>query len=181
MLIPWQNEIGVVVACVTVCLLAGGCSTVKPLRYGVAVVNEGNEQIVVDPFDIGEGPQSMVSVGGVNPSRMAGMSPFYKRPLQAFSVTWRVPSTGAKGRAEVRPELPKEFTKERGSTIILRIRPEEQRVEVTYEIIDPKTGRMRVIRQGERSPRKVAARDLVVAGEMRDPGLNGPEDKTSEP
>jgi hypothetical protein len=35
--------------------------------------------------------------------------------------------------------------------MILRIHPEEQRVEVNYEIFDPKTGRMSVVRQGDGS------------------------------
>jgi hypothetical protein len=147
--VPGQKRVGVVVACVVVCVLGGGCSTMKTLRYGVAVVNEGTEKIVVVPFDIGEGPNAMVAVGEVNPGKTAGMSPFYRRPLQTFTVAWRVPSTGANGQVEVKPDLPKEFEKDAGSTMILRIHPEEPRVEVTYEILDPKTGRMNVIRQGD--------------------------------
>jgi len=49
------------------------------------------------------------------------------------------------------PELPKEFTKERGSSIILRIMPEKQCVEVTYEILDPRSGQMTIVQQGDRS------------------------------
>jgi hypothetical protein len=140
---------GIVVACVTVCLFEGGCSTMKPLRYAVDIVNDGKERIAVDPFDIVEGTHSTVAVGEVNPGGTAGMSPFYRRPIRSFTVAWRILSTGERGRALVMPELPKEFTKERGSSIILRIRPEEQQVEVTYEIMDPRSGNLTIIRQGD--------------------------------
>lgn len=126
---------------------ACSCSTMKPLRYAVDIINDGKEMIVVEPFEISEGPHATVAVGGVNPGGTAGMSPFYKRPLQTFNISWSVPSTGAKGQVEVRPDLPDAFTKERGITIILRIRPAEERVEVTYEILDPRTGEASIIRQ----------------------------------
>jgi len=134
---------------ITVCLLGSGCSTTKPLRYGVAVINGGNARIIVEPFDIVEGAHSAVAVGEVGPGKTAGMSPFYCKPVETFTLEWRVPSTGAKGQAEVRPQLPKSFTKRRGSAIILRIVPDEQRVDVTYEILDPKTGRLVMVGQGQ--------------------------------
>lgn len=159
MLVPEQKKAGVVAACVAACLLGGGCSTMKPLRYGVAVVNGGTAKIVVDPFDIGEGTNAMVAVGELNPGKTAGMSPFYSRPLPTLTVVWRIPSTGAKQQAEVRPELPKEFTKERGSAIVFHVKPEEGTVSVTYEIIDPKTGRISVIRPGADASRQDASSD----------------------
>lgn len=139
----------IVLVAIAVCFLDSGCSTSKPLRYGVAVINSGNAKIVVEPFNIVEGVHSTVAVGEVGPGKTAGMSPFYREPIEKFTLAWRVPSTGAKGQAEVRPQLPKSFTKKRGSAIILRIYPEEQRVDVTYEVLDPKTGALNAIRQGQ--------------------------------
>ncbi len=44
-------------------------------------------------------------------------------------------------------QLPDAFTKYRGSAIVFHIKPEEGTVAVSYEILDPKTGRISVIRQ----------------------------------
>lgn len=144
---PMDRVIVLVAICVS--LLSMGCSTTKPLKYSVDIVNGGREKIIVEPFQITEGAYEKVAVGEVNPGGTAGMSPYYGWPRQTFTVEWRVPSTGAKGQAEVRPQLPKSFTKKRGSAIILRIYPEEQRVDVTYEVLDPKTGALNAIRQGQ--------------------------------
>ena len=133
------------------CVFESSCLTMKPLRYAVDIINDGKEKIVVDPFEVTKGQHATVAVGEVSPGGTAGMSPFYRRPMQTLTITWRVLSTGERGQAQVTPELPKEFTKDRGSSIILRIRPEEQRVDVTYEILDPRTGQVSILRQGEPS------------------------------
>lgn len=131
-----------------VSVLGCSCSMMKPMRYGVAVINEGSTKILVEPFVIVEGPHGTVAVGEVNPGKMAGMSPFYRSPIEIVTISWRVPNTGANGQAQVKPELPKEFTKKTGSSILLHIHPDEQRIEIFYEILDPQTGQTRVIGPG---------------------------------
>jgi hypothetical protein len=151
MIIGQMEMFAMLTLCLGISLLGCSCSTMKPLRYGVGVINGGSVKIVVEPFDIAEGPHSTVAVGQVNPGGTAGMSPFYRRPVERVTVAWRIYSTGEKGQAVVWPELPKEFTKAGGSTIFLRIFPEKQQIKVFYEILDPKTGRISVIRQSDYS------------------------------
>ena len=119
----------------------------RPLHYGVGIENKGKEMIVVDSFQITDGPVSIVSVGEAYPGGTVGMSPFYTKPFQDLTITWRVPATGARGQAQVQLDLPKEFTKERGSEIDFYIYPNKQHVEVAYDILNPKTGEIKTIQQ----------------------------------
>lgn len=130
-----------------VCLFGSSCFTIKPLHYAVDIINDGKEKIIVDSFEIVQGPHATVAVGEVNPGGTAGMSPFYYKPLQKVVISWRAIKTGEKSKAEVAMELPKEFTKKNGSAIVFHINPEDGVVDVTYEILDPRTGRLKIIRQ----------------------------------
>jgi hypothetical protein len=58
-----------------------------------------------------------------------------------------VPTKGLIGKVEVILNLPKEFTKERGSCIDFYIYPEKQRIEIGYEILDLTTGQISVMHQ----------------------------------
>ena len=133
------------ISCLTICILMG-CSTARHFDYGVGVKNKGSQMILVDPFQITDGTVSLVQVGEVHPNGTAGMSPFYTQPFQTVTVTWHISTTGVIGRAHVPLNLPKEFTKEMGREIDFYIYPEEQRVEVAYDILDPKTGQENIIR-----------------------------------
>jgi hypothetical protein len=145
MLATKQNVAVILVACVAACFLGGGCSTMKPLHYSAVVVNEGQEWIRIVPFKLAVTPHSTVHVGEVHPGGRAGMSSFYCEPDQILSIEWRLVTTGEEKHAQAFVELPKEFTKERGSAIVFHVKPEEGVVNVTYEILDPKTGRISVI------------------------------------
>ncbi len=141
-----RNTASLFAACLAVCLFGGCCSTMKPLRYTVAVINEGREGIRVGPFELADVPEATVAVGEVLPGGRKSMSPYYCRPKQSLNLAWRFLQTSAERQARVVTELPKEFTKERGSAIVFHVRPEEGTVVVTYEILDPRTGRISVIR-----------------------------------
>jgi hypothetical protein len=143
---------GLLVACVALCLFGSGCSTMRPLRYTSAIVNEGRQAITVEPFELADAPEATVAVGDVLPTGRKSMSPYYCRPKSILNLTWRLLQTGEERQAHVIVDLPKEFTKERGSAIVFHIKPEEGTVEVTYEILDPRTGVLSIIRQGERPP-----------------------------
>ena len=133
--------------CLSVFLTIGCSSMTRPLHYGVGIENKGKEMIVVDPFQIADGSDSIVGVGEAYPGGVAGMSPFYTKPFQSVNIAWYSSATGARGSAQARLNLPKEFTKERGSEIRFYIFPEEQKVDVAYEIFNPKTGETYIIRQ----------------------------------
>jgi hypothetical protein len=137
------------IGCLMVVSLGHSCSMVKPLSYSAVIANEGQEWMSVLPFNLADAPHSTVHVGEVHPGGRAGMSSFYYRPDQEVTITWRLMATGAERRARATIELPKEFTKERGSAIVFNVKPEDGTVTVTYEILDPKTERMSVIRQGD--------------------------------
>lgn len=148
-----QNGMGVIVVCVAVCLLECGCSTVQPLNYTVAVMNEGREGIRLMPFRLADTPDTTVAVGEALPGGRASMSPYYCRPKSSLTLAWCFLKTGEKRQAAAVVELPEEFTRERGSAIVFHIKPDDNTVDVTYEILDLRTGRMRIIRQEERSNR----------------------------
>ena len=118
----------------------------KPLYYRVDIENKGSQMILVDPFQITEGSASMVDVSKLYPNTHSGIAPFYTPPFRTVTIAWRVSTTGAIGQAQVQLNLPKEFTKEKGSCIDFYIYPEEQRVEVAYDIVDPKTGQINTVR-----------------------------------
>ena len=123
-----------------------GCASItRPLNYSVEIYNKGKEMIVVDPFLITDGPVSTVEVGEVYTG--SSIAPFYTKPFQSVNIAWHSSTTGAGGSAQVTMNLPKEFTRERGSGIVFFIFPEEQKVDVAYEIFNPKTGETYIIRQ----------------------------------
>ena len=127
---------------------ASGCASItRPLNYSVEIYNKGKEMIVVDPFLITDEPVSTVEVGEVYSHNSKAMSPFYTKPFQSVNIAWRSSTTGTRGSAQATLNLPKEFTKERGSEIKFYIFPEEQKVDVTYDIFNPKTGETYIIRQ----------------------------------
>ena len=119
----------------------------RPLDYSVEMKNKGSQMILVEPFQITDGPVSIVEVGEVYPNNGKAMAPFYTKPFQNLSITWLVSTTRAMGQAQVRLDLPKEFTKENGSCIKFYIYPDKQQVEVAYDIFNPKTGETKTIRQ----------------------------------
>lgn len=141
----WRKT-GMLAFCMGVYLVGDGCSTIKPLRYTVAVVNEGREGIKVKPFELANEPEATVAVGEVLPGGRKSMAPYYCRPKQNLDLAWRFLHTSGERHVRVVSELPREFTKERGSAIVFHIKPEEGAVTVTYEIRDPKTGRTSIIR-----------------------------------
>jgi hypothetical protein len=116
-------------------------------NYSVQVINKDGQLILVDPFQITDGPVSMVHCGEVYPNNGKEMAPFYTTPFQSLTITWRIPASGAMGRAQVQMKIPKEFTQKMASRINFYIYPVEQRVEITYDILDPKTGQEKTIRQ----------------------------------
>jgi hypothetical protein len=140
------ETLAMLAGCLMVGLLGCSCSTMKPLYYSAVIANEGQEWIRVVPFKLANAPHSTVRVGEVHPGGRAGMSSFSCKPDGTFSIAWRLVKTGEAKQAQAVVELPKEFTKELGSAIVFHIKPEEGTVAVTYEIIDPRTGRISVIR-----------------------------------
>jgi hypothetical protein len=138
--------------CLIACLLGGGCLVMKPLSYTVAIINDGRDAIMVEPFELANTQDATVEVGEVVPKGRKSLSPFYNKPLHKVTISWRVIKTGKKGEAQVQPELPSEFTKDAGSAIVFHIKPEEGIVDVTYEILDLRTGQINSIREGEGSP-----------------------------
>ena len=142
-----MKKIAILLICLSVCVVTGCSSMTKPLYYSVGVKNKGKEMIVVDPFQITDGPVSIVDVGEVYPDGNATMAPFYTRPFQHVIVTWRATTTKSKGKAEAMLNLPKEFTKERGSFINFYIFPDTQKIDVAYEILNPKTGQTDTVLQ----------------------------------
>lgn len=145
--------------CLAVGLLGCSCSTMKPLHYSAVIANEGQEWIRVVPFKLADVPHSTVRVGEVHPGGRAGMSSFSCKPDGTLSIAWRLVKTGEEKHAQAVVNPPKEFTKERGSAIVFHVKPEEGTVSVTYEIIDPKTGRISVIRPGADASRQDASSD----------------------
>lgn len=141
-----QKKFHYLISCLTIFVFTG-CSTARHFNYGVEVRNKGAAMILVEPFQLTDGPDSSVDVGDVYPNNGKAMTPFYARPFQHLTITWNVPATGVRGQAQVQLNLPKKFTKEMGNRIYFYIYPEEQRVEVAYNILDPKTGQESVIRQ----------------------------------
>lgn len=119
----------------------------KPFNYTVAVMNEGQEGIWLMPFRLADDPNTTVLVGEVLPAGRKSISPYYCRPAHKLEIGWRYLQTGEERRGQVVMQLPDAFTKYRGSAIVFHIKPEEGTVAVSYEILDPKTGRISVIRQ----------------------------------
>ena len=130
-----------------VCSLIGCSSIPGHFNYNVEIKNKGNQLILVEPFQITDGPFSTVEVGEVYPNNGKAMAPFYRKPFPNLTIMWRVPTTGATGQAQVRLDLPKEFTKESGSSIDFYIYPDKQQVEVAFYIINPTTGETKTVRQ----------------------------------
>lgn len=132
-------------------VLGFSCSTMKPLNYTVAVINEGRENVWFKPFQLTDAADTIVEFGEVFPSGRKSIAPYYCRPATTLDLSWRFLKSGEERQAQAAVNLPKEFTKKRGSAIVIHFKPEEGTVAVTYEIIDPKTGQMIVIQQGKRS------------------------------
>lgn len=132
--------------CLAMGLLGCSCSTMKPLYYSAVVANDGQEWIRVVPFRLADAPHSTVHVGEVHPGGRAGVSSFSCQPDETLPLAWRLVKTGEEKQAQATVNLPMEFTKEQGSAIVFHINPEEGTVSVSYEILDPKTGRMTIIR-----------------------------------
>ena len=130
----------------SLCILIGSCSTTKPLHYSVDIMNGGKEGIKMEPFVLADSPRTTVSVGEAFPGGRVGEAPFYCRPNQIIEIHWSSIKTGQDGRASVQLNLPKEFTKKNGSCIVFHIKPEEKKVEMTYEILDPKTRETSIFR-----------------------------------
>lgn len=66
--------------------------------------------------------------------------PFSKKPLNEVVIEWKNQKTGQIGKAKIKIDLPKEFTPKYGSEIRFIIYPENERIDVTYTILNPKTG-----------------------------------------
>jgi len=117
----------------------------KPLRYSVAVVNEGRNPIVVKPFDLSDARNATVAVGKVMPSGRKSMSTYYCRPAEELIISWLVLDTGEEKEAQAEIGLPKEFTRATGRAIVLHVNPDKATLQVSYELLDPGTGRARVV------------------------------------
>lgn len=138
--------------CLAMGFLGCSCSTMKPLYYSAVIANEGQEWIQVVPFKLADAPHSIVRVGEVHPGGRAGMSSFSCEPDRTLSIAWRLVKTGEEKQAQAVVNLPKEFTRDRGSAIVFHVKPEEGTLAVTYEIVDPETGRISIIRPSADAP-----------------------------
>ena len=120
-------------------------SPAKSFYYGVNLINQGDEQIVVEPFPVYDGVNATVDVGILDPGIEKGVSPFLLAPQPTHTIRWKHTQSGKKGETTVKIALPKEFTKKQGRFLNFYVNPKEQRVRVTFKVMDIKTGDLREI------------------------------------
>ena len=125
-------------------VLLVGCSG-SSLYYSVALINKGQETVTVEPFALNEHETVLRDVLPLNADH--GQAVFFYPPAKEINLVWSSSKTGVKVSTEVTINLPKEFTRENGSCINLYIDPEKQKIEVGYEILDPKTGDFNLVKQ----------------------------------
>ena len=113
-------------------------SPAKSYYYTVNVINQGGEQIVVDPFRLYDGAGGTMEVGMLDPGIEAGMGAFNQRPNVSHTIRWKGTRSGKQSEATIKLELPTEFTKKNGSDIYFYIDSEKQSVRVAYRVFDAK-------------------------------------------
>lgn len=142
----WTQAMVILTSWVLVCFVGCGCSTTGELRYTVAVVNDGREGIVVEPFKLADVSEATVAVGQVLPAGRKSMAPYCCRPAPVLDLVWRILRTGEEHRARLHLDLPEAFTPRSGSAIVIHIKPEDGRVEVCFEVLDTLTGQISTVR-----------------------------------
>jgi hypothetical protein len=127
------------IVCLSLCVFSNSCITMKPLYYSVEVRNHGNEAINVEAIKLSDVEGETAKLGQIIPRGSFTVTPFFYPPSRHVTLGCESLQTKQRGSATVALTLPKEFNKERGSCIVFHLQPDEQRVVVSYEIVDPKT------------------------------------------
>lgn len=125
-------------------LLVIGCTeTGHRLSYSVAMVNDGKKTIRVDKLTLNsyDRPISTECWPG---QRATDLSPTHV-PNEAIKVSWIVKPTGERMETNLLINLPQAFITGENPTIVFHINPDQNKVNVTYEIQDKATGNVRTI------------------------------------
>ncbi len=138
-------------------LLATGCARLLPASYdySFSCINEGKETVWVDEFKLTETREGIVMVGILTPGSSHGVALFRNKPMQKITLSWcplteterQLPPGGKRTQMDVVLNPPKEFTPRWGSEINLYLIPETGEYRVEWEIMNPRTGDTKILRQ----------------------------------